>query len=100
MRRLYQARDLLEANLLKDRLAHQHISSIIRGEYLTGAAGELPAFNFPEVWVDDGDLIPARRVLEAFLTAPQTGGAWRCPECGELIEGQFELCWKCGASRP
>jgi hypothetical protein len=21
--------------------------------------------------------------------------AWRCPKCGEIIEPQFELCWKC-----
>lgn len=24
---------------------------------------------------------------------------WRCRSCGELIEGQFQECWNCGASK-
>ena len=23
---------------------------------------------------------------------------WRCPDCSEMIEGQFTACWKCGGS--
>jgi rubrerythrin len=30
------------------------------------------------------------------LKAPKTYRAWRCKQCNELIEGQFETCWKCG----
>ena len=26
--------------------------------------------------------------------------SWRCPSCGEGLEGQFTACWKCGARRP
>jgi hypothetical protein len=25
---------------------------------------------------------------------------WTCPQCGERIEGQFGVCWQCGAERP
>ena len=25
---------------------------------------------------------------------------WRCPRCGETIEGQFTDCWSCGTERP
>lgn len=25
---------------------------------------------------------------------------WKCPGCGELIEGQFTECWQCGAAGP
>ncbi len=28
------------------------------------------------------------------------GAAWACPRCLEQVEGQFDVCWKCGASRP
>ena len=24
---------------------------------------------------------------------------WRCEKCGEQIEGTFDACWKCGATR-
>ncbi len=25
---------------------------------------------------------------------------WNCPQCGQLVEGQFDTCWSCGAARP
>lgn len=25
---------------------------------------------------------------------------WRCPDCGELVEGGFDLCWSCGELKP
>jgi hypothetical protein len=27
------------------------------------------------------------------------GQPWQCPKCGENLESQFELCWKCGTAR-
>ena len=99
MKRLYQAHSTLEANLLKDSLAASHIEATIFGEYIGGAIGELPAMHFPEVWVEDEDMEPARRVLAAFLEPAPDAGQWRCAGCGETVDGQFELCWKCGAPR-
>jgi hypothetical protein len=29
-----------------------------------------------------------------------TGSPWPCPRCFEQVEGQFDVCWKCGALRP
>lgn len=26
-------------------------------------------------------------------------GLWKCPNCGESIEAEFDLCWNCGTSR-
>jgi hypothetical protein len=34
------------------------------------------------------------------LKDPRSYRSWRCRACNELVEGQFELCWKCSASRP
>ncbi len=28
------------------------------------------------------------------------GTSWNCPDCGQQVEGQFDACWNCGASRP
>ena len=24
---------------------------------------------------------------------------WKCPQCGEPLEAQFEACWNCGTPR-
>lgn len=36
---------------------------------------------------------------EINLFEEQSKQLWRCPNCGELIEGQFTTCWKCGTDR-
>ncbi len=88
-----------EANLLKDRLASGHIDAKVFGEFIGGAIGELPAIHFPEVWVEDQDLVPAERLLEDFLQPLHEGEPWICPGCSERIDGQFDLCWKCGTDK-
>jgi hypothetical protein len=101
MQPLYEARDGLQANLLRDHLAAHHIQSVVLGEYLSGGAGELPAVNFPVVWLlEDRDLPRARQLLEDFLAPAAAGGDWRCPACGAEVEGSFELCWQCNRPRP
>jgi hypothetical protein len=104
MKKLYQARDSLEAQMLRDRLQAQHIPAVVLGDGLLGAAGELPALVFPTVWVvESRDLLPAERVLADFLRAPASvegDQAWDCPGCGERIDAEFSLCWQCGRARP
>ena len=89
--------------MLRDHLAASHIPTVVLGLHLAGAAGELPALNFPELWViEDEDLPRAGVLVEAFLgraAAAPEGGPWRCPRCGAEVDGGFELCWRCGAPR-
>jgi len=102
--KLYEAADRVEAQLLIDHLAARRIRAVMLGDYLSGAAGDLPAVVFPAVWlIEDEDLALARRCLTEFLarfTADAGQPAWQCPSCGAQAEGQFALCWRCGAHRP
>jgi hypothetical protein len=102
MKELYQAADRVEAQILKDHLGQEGIETVIIGELLSGAVGELPADIFPTLWVlDDDDLDRGRRLTEQFLNASLVGGkAWRCPVCGEGVDGGFEICWHCGSPNP
>ena len=101
MQPLYEARDALQANLLRDHLAAHHIRSVVLGDYLSGAAGELPAVNFPVVWLlEDRDLPRAKALLAAFLAPSPVASDWDCPACGAEVGGEFALCWQCGAPRP
>ena len=102
MRRLYQARDRIEAQFLLDFLDDHLVSAAILGDYLSGAAGELPLDIYPTVWVtEDNDLPRAQDLLVRFLdrSSAKGGAAWVCSGCGESVEPGFELCWSCGRPR-
>ena len=103
MQRLYEARDRIEAQILVDFLAGHHIQAVILGDYLAGAAGELPVNIFPTVWViDDADEARAKGLLARYRRGEFSPDAasWTCPRCGETVEGSFEVCWNCGTARP
>lgn len=100
MRRLVHAPNLALATLWADMLTHAGIAATVQRPYASSIAGELPPDQaVPEVWVtDDAQLEPAR-VLLAQLRHP-TWRHWRCPGCGETIDGPFEQCWNCGTAMP
>lgn len=103
MQQLYQAADRIEAQLLRDLLDRHLIEAQVLGDYLSGAVGELPADIYPTVWIiEDDDLPRARELLAAWLNenAERDGArSWVCRGCGELVDGSFDLCWRCGHGR-
>lgn len=102
MHHVYQAENLLDAQLVQDALQDSGIDATINGVYLSGAIGELPADATPSVWVvDAGDVAQARSIIRELLeNAAGTEGDWRCGKCGEQCEASFQFCWQCGAGRP
>lgn len=43
------------------------------------------------------------KLVEQFVNGTlnaNTGSPWKCPECGEEVDGQFTNCWQCGTNRP
>jgi len=60
MTRVYTARNLLEARLIKNLLAQEEIEVLIKNEKLISVMGEsslAPTHMFyPEVWVNDEDI--------------------------------------------
>lgn len=86
---------------MKTVLESYEIDCEVLGEYRTSATGELPPGQcWPELWVLDDSR--ADEALEILAQSEQAGrqdrGAWTCT-CGEVIEGQFDQCWRCGNSR-
>jgi len=105
VKQIYSARDLLEAQLLKDFILDHQIDVLIKGDLLLGAIGELPADTTPSVWVlDDDEYDRAKELVLVFKGRDKTSQVeltvWKCLECDELIESQFSECWKCGKTRP
>ena len=103
MKQIYVAKHPTEAHLVKGMLEAEGVRAEVKGDQLYGAFGELPVL--PTVWIFDDTLAErADRLVIEFLhgTAAQRYGheRWGCVGCGEILEGQFTACWKCGATRP
>ena len=107
---IYTARDGMEAQFLVGLLKQQGIEAAVMGENLGIARGDLPLGpeTLPSVWVQDRHAEAAGQLVEEFVSAGQLSPmekemsqiSWRCPGCGETLEGQFSQCWKCQTERP
>ena len=102
MKTIFSSLNLVEVHHLKNLLQSAGIRCYIRNEDLVRLAGEVP---FPECSLQlvperEEDAPAAEKLLAEFLRPQlQPVKPWRCPDCGETIEGQFTACWKCGGTR-
>jgi hypothetical protein len=107
MKKVYTATNPVIAHLVKGILESENIQSIVQGEFLWGARGEIPITpeTSPSVWVlDDADYDHAGEIISNFEAEGINDNLeimeWKCSKCGETNEGQFSECWQCGTSRP
>jgi len=63
MKNIYDAKNTIEANLIKNILQQEGVSAHIRGEYLQGGMGELPAMGLVSIMVDDADCQRAEKII-------------------------------------
>lgn len=62
---VYRAENIIDANLVKNALEQEGINAFVSGQYLTGAAGELPAMALVNVMVAQVDWPRARLIAES-----------------------------------
>ncbi len=101
MIKFYTSFDSGFLNILKSQLETAGIQTLFKNEF-PPAAGELSrAVAPPELWIfNDGDLEVAATILKDMLNRSKNPPKkWQCPHCGEWLEGQFEICWKCGIAK-
>ena len=100
MKKVYSSDNPIMAGHIHSLLEASGIDSHLRNMNLTGGIGELPINEcWPEVWVnDDEDFETAKELIETTLAQAKINDPWNC-QCGEFIEGQFEVCWACGYER-
>ena len=104
MKPLHSARHATEAHLICGYLESQGIRTLVRGEFLAGGIGELPA-GLCKVWVVDDNEYPRadtllRQFFQGTAAREHVHEHWRCPQCNEALDGQFTACWSCGGVRP
>lgn len=102
MKRVYNAPDLIDAQLVGDLLEHAGIATHIFNANAASSLGLIPiSAGRPQVWVvQPHQEALARHLIAAYqLQVPQSTN-WTCAACGEGNPGEFELCWNCAKSAP
>jgi len=91
---------ILEAHGIKAFLKDESLGTIAPWYAAPGGAGAV------KVQVAESDVENALILIKEMSsqslkeqTKHSSGKPWRCPACGEEIEGQFNRCWKCQTSR-
>jgi hypothetical protein len=79
---VYEAENIIDANLVKNALEQEGIAAFVSGQYLTGAAGELPPLALVNVMVAEVDFLRARPIAERIDAALSERRA--LPESGWL----------------
>jgi len=62
---VYRAENIIDANLVKGALEQAGVQSFVAGEYLTGAIGQLPAWDLVLVMVSEADVERAAPIVES-----------------------------------
>lgn len=101
MKLVYSTPNSILVNHVRNLLEAAGIEVSVKNEFLGGGAGDIlpPTETWLELWVEERDYVAAKRVVEE-LESTEKLPWWRCPNCGERVEGQFTVCWNCGTPRP
>ncbi|GLZ86640.1 hypothetical protein Pres01_26910 [Metapseudomonas resinovorans] len=74
MRRVYEPRDMIEAELLLGMLASEGVEAHLAGAHLLGGIGELPMFGLLGLLVEDEDAERASGLIAAYNAAQPLPG--------------------------
>lgn len=96
---VYSAPALPTVAWLRDVLKDRGIRCVIRNEFLSAGAGELPPNEtWPTLCVLDRHQLPfAQAIIAEFESESSYANApdWLCSHCGASNEAIFSACWQC-----
>ena len=104
MKEVYRSNDGVMLSLYQSVLDDAEIPNFVRNESSQQAVvGGLATaiLPLPDFWpalcvVNDEDYDEALELLRAVRdTPPTTEADWKCPNCGEMVPGNFTSCWNC-----
>ena len=89
-----------DAALLDNLLQIEGIDTLVTADKRFSRIG--PHVGASVYVLDPAHVERARDIVERYrrrepLKNPRSYRSWRCRSCNELVEGQFEVCWKCSA---
>jgi len=99
----YCTMNYAEVHVIKGLLENIGIDCLLKNEDMYSIAGAVPHTDcFTELWVKhDGDNEKAEEIIKIFKQTNITKNtdSWVCEKCGVNVEGQFDMCWKCGNNK-
>lgn len=97
MKKVFVSPDFIVTSQLNDFLNSNGVQTEIRNQTPFVIPGV-----FPEIWVlKDADTGTALELIRDWQRSESRGEPqWTCSHCGELVESQFNSCWKCSAEKP
>ena len=102
MLRIYEAENIIDAQLALDELRAGGLDALIKGQHLIGGAGELPLSGVVSVWITVAQHEQrARDIIKEYEAGKKhEQPARKCTGCSEIIEGNFGRCWNCNTLLP
>ncbi len=99
--RVFTADNPVEIGFVRGLLEAEGIETRVRSMELWTAAVEIYFAEGarPSVWVREHERERAETIIRERDRSGKAGRSWRCPGCGERLEGQFTACWRCGSPR-
>ena len=96
---IYLAADPIEAEIVRNLFAAEHIECDVLGALLWSGRGELAADAYPRLLLrDPRDEARARELLAEYaLQSTAPAASWTCA-CGEPVPANFAVCWSCGGA--
>ncbi len=96
---IYDAENIIDAQLALDELRAGGLDAFIKGGHLAGGAGELPMSGLITVWISAPQHEQrARDIIKEYEDGKKLELPARpCPSCDEMIDGNFGRCWNCDA---
>ena len=108
MKEVFVHHDPTVVGLHQSTLEQAGIECFIRNENTSASLGagflglvQSPIFDPVLCIVDDARYDDAMALLgKAAGPPPLPRADWRCPNCGEIVPGNFETCWNCSSAPP
>ena len=104
LKELLVCRNDMEAHIVRGLLEENEIDIYIQKDDCGGMEPQLQLTEGIKILVPSAQFEQAKQLLaELNLNDDDAGKSakteWKCPNCGEILEGQFTECWQCGTSR-
>ena len=85
----------IDAEVARGRLDSVGIAAEVDTDNCGGMRPHLDLTRGVRLLVDQKDEARAREAM-ADLASGDSSAPWKCPACGEDVEGNFTTCWNCG----
>ena len=108
MKEIFTHPDFTRVGHCQAILEEAGIACFIRNESTQNLLAGLPDSAAQPVLciTDDADAMRAKDLLRDFIAtekqieSEENSAEWKCPQCGEIVPGNFGSCWKCETPRP